>query len=195
MFITFEGPEGAGKSSVVSAVAKRLRDAGVDVLTTREPGHGPIGSAIRDILLHGENMSAKAELFLFLADRSQHVASVIRPALAEGKLVLCDRYSDSTYVYQAVARGLDRRFIDDANEFATEGLVPDRTFLLDVTPEIGLARLSKKDRLDGEPIEFHRRVREAFVSLASQNPVRWKVIDASCPLEEVVERVWRTLDL
>jgi len=178
---------------VIAELAKRLRETGREVVTTREPGHGPMGAAIREILLHGENMSARAELFLFLADRAQHVASVLRPALAEGKLVLCDRYADSTYVYQAAARGLDSRFVEEANSFATEGLVPDRTFLLDVPPEIGLARLSRKDRLDGEPLEFHERVRAGFLDLALRDPARWTVVDASQPVDEVTEDVWRVL--
>ena len=190
MFISFEGPEGAGKSSVIAQLAKRLRDTDVDVLTTREPGSGQFGAAIREILLHGESLSAKAELFLFLADRTQHVSSVIRPALAEGKTVLCDRYADSTYVYQALARGLDPVFVDEANTFATGGLLPDRTFLLDLDPETGLSRIANKDRLDAEPLEFHVRVREGFLSLARRDPERWRVIDASGPLDQVVDQVW-----
>ncbi len=190
MFVSFEGPEGAGKTTVIAAIAERFRSAGQDVLTTREPGSGAFGKRVRDLLLHGDDMDPKAELFLFLADRAQHVANTIRPALAEGKLVFCDRYVDSTVVYQCIARGLDRGFVEQANRFATDGLLPDKTVLLDVAPEIGLARVKDKDRMDALPIEFHRKVRAGFLLLAETDPSRWIVINSECPPDEAVERVW-----
>ncbi len=190
MFITFEGPEGAGKSTALAAIADRLRPMGKTVLTTREPGAGEFGKQIRQILLHGEDIDPKAELLLFLADRSNHVASIIRPALAEGKIVLCDRYADSTLVYQAYARGLDEGFARAGNAFATGNLIPDLTLLFDLDPSIGLARLTNKDRLDAQPIEFHRKVREGFLKEAAAEPERWRIIDASAEPAQVVEECW-----
>jgi len=185
MFVTFEGPEGAGKSTALRAVAARLREAGHDVLETREPGAGDFGRRIREILLHGEEMPPASELFLFLADRANHVETIIRPALAAGRWVLCDRHADSTYVYQAIVRGLDRDFVRRANAFATGGLVPCRTVLFDLDPEIGLGRLTSRDRLDAQPLEFHRAVRNGFLELASEQSERIRVIDASLSADEV----------
>jgi len=186
VFITFEGTEGAGKSTVLQTVADRLRDRGLDVLTTREPGSGELGAKIRALLLEGDDMPAACELFLFLADRANHVATIIRPALAAGKWVLCDRHADSTYVYQSLVRGLDAEFVRAANRFATGGLVPERTLLFDIDPSIGLARLASRDRLDAQPLTFHLAVRQGFLTLAAQEPERYRVLDASRPFDEVV---------
>ncbi len=194
MFITFEGPEGAGKSTALAAIAERLRMRGFEVLTTREPGAGTFGKSIREILLHGEDLDPKAELLLFLADRSNHVSSIIRPALQEGKVVLCDRYADSTQVYQAYARGLNDDFVRAGNQFATGGLVPDLTLLFDIQSELGLARIRAKDRLDSQPIEFHHRVREGFLREAACHPERWKVVDASDQPEVVLEKCWQIIE-
>jgi dTMP kinase len=193
MFVTFEGPEGAGKSTVLAEMARRLTESGREVVTTREPGAGAFGARIREILLHGDDMIPRAELFLFLADRAQHVASLVRPALAQGKLVLCDRYTDSTVVYQSLTRGLDLEFVKAANAFATENLIPDRTFLLDVDPQKGLSRVTHKDRMDGQPLSFHESVRKGFLLLARQNPERWVVVDANRSIDEVIEKVWSEL--
>lgn len=193
MFVSFEGPEGAGKSTVIRAIDNRLRSNGRATFLTREPGSGPFGQKIREILLEGEDMEPRAELFLFLADRAQHVARLIRPALEAGKIVLCDRYVDSTFVYQSIGRRLDAGFVVSANAFATQGLIPARTVLLDIAPEIGLSRQTSKDRLDLQPLEFHRSVREGFLRLAVAEPTRWIVIDADRPLEEVVNQVWAEL--
>lgn len=193
MFITFEGPEGAGKSTAVEGLAGRLRSGGFEVLTTREPGAGAFGHSVREILLHGAEIDSKAELFLFLADRANHVAGIIRPALAAGKVVLCDRYADSTLVYQAYARGLDEAFARQGNDFATGGLRPDLTFLFDIEPEEGLRRLSAKDRLDGQPIDFHRRVRDGFLREAAADPGRWRVLDASAAPGAVLQNCWTAL--
>lgn len=185
MFITFEGPEGAGKTTAIAIVAERLRDQGRSVLVTREPGSGAFGAHVREILLHGEAMPPESELFLFLADRANHVRTLILPALDRGDLVLCDRYADSTFVYQAVVRGLDKKFVASANDFATGGLVPNMTFLFDLAPEVGLARLASRDRLDREPIEFHRRVRQGFLDLAASHQDRWRVLDATSTQESL----------
>lgn len=189
MFITFEGPEGAGKTTAIAAISDHLRAKGKTVLVTREPGSGELGGKIREILLHGGAMPPESELFLFLADRSNHVRSVIEPALAQGQIVLCDRYADSTFVYQAVVRGLDAGFVRAANQFATGNLQPQRTFLLDLTPEIGLARIQSKDRMDSEPIEFHRQVRSGFLRLAKDEPERWQVIDATMERDSIVASI------
>jgi dTMP kinase len=187
MFVTFEGPEGAGKSTAIQAVASHLRETGYNVLQTREPGAGVTGKQIRDILLHGEDLPASTELFLFLADRSHHVARVIRPALKEGKVVLCDRYADSTWVYQSYARGLDSAFVKACNEFATGGLWPNLTLLLDLPAEVGLGRLTQPDRLDQEPISFHQRVRDGFLDLAHANESRWRIVDGGQTKERVAK--------
>lgn len=184
-FFTFEGPEGAGKTTVIAALADRMRAHGHGVCVTRQPG-AAAGGAIREILLHGDDLEPLAEVFLFLADRVQHVATVVRPALQRGEIVLCDRYADSTVVYQGHARGLDIDRLRDWNAVATGGLAPDLTLLLDLPPEVGLARATKGDRLDKESLEFHRRVRLGFLSEAEREPARWRVIDATQPLEQVI---------
>jgi dTMP kinase len=185
MFVTFEGPEGAGKSTALASVADRLRSEGRTVVTTREPGAGLLGEQIRAILLHGEDICAETELLLFLADRSNHVATLVRPALESGAVVLCDRYADSTLVYQGFARGLDEQFVRMGNEFATRRLHPDLTILFDLPVEIGLARLTNRDRLDAQPLEFHHRVREGFLNLARSEPSRWIVLDATQPPDKL----------
>jgi dTMP kinase len=187
MFVTFEGPEGAGKSTAVATVSKRLEDLGHDVLTSREPGAGELGASIRNLLLHGRDLCSEAELLLFLADRANHVASILLPALERGSIVLCDRYADSTLVYQGFARGLDERFVRQANAFATRGLVPNLTLLFDLPAEVGLARLASRDRLDAQPLEFHKRVREGFLRLARDEPGRWRILDATRTADEVGE--------
>ncbi len=184
-FITFEGGEGGGKSTLIRALSDELIRAGKDVLSTREPGAGEFGAKIRTMLLDSGHVSAKSELFLFLADRANHVETVILPGIRDGKIVLCDRYTDSTLVYQSVSRGLDEKFIEAANEFATGGLKPDLTLLLDIDPHLGLQRRKDKNRLDLEPIEFHQRVREGFLALAKKEQGRIKVIDASRSIAEV----------
>jgi dTMP kinase len=185
VFITFEGPEGAGKTTIMQRIAEKLRAEGRTVVSTREPGSGSVGTQIREVLLHSEAIDPRCELFLFLADRANHVTTVVRPALDRGEIVLCDRYADSTVVYQAHARGLEPMGIRELNAFATDGLLPDMTLLLDLEAEIGLKRLIAKDRLDAEPIMFHRRVREGFLQEAKREPNRWRIVDASKNLEQV----------
>ncbi|MBX7134077.1 MAG: dTMP kinase [Fimbriimonadaceae bacterium] len=193
-FITFEGPEGAGKSTALTALAERLTQVGHKVVVTREPGATEFGRQVRDLLLHGENLPPRSELFLFLADRANHVQNLIRPALNEGAIVLCDRYADSTVVYQGYARGLDIERLRELNAFATDGLVPDLTLLFDLDPELGLSRLTNKDRLDKEGIDFHRRVREGFKQEAAREPGRWVTLDASQPPEEVLCAAWEAVN-
>lgn len=186
MFVTLEGPEGAGKSTVITSLGKRLASLGRTVVLTREPGDGDVGRRIREILLHGEAIAPLTELFLFLADRAQHVASIVGPALAAGNVVVCDRYADSTLVYQGYGRDIDLATLRVLNDMATGGLQPTLTLLLDLPAEVGLSRLVNKDRLDSEPLEFHRRIREGFLTEAAREPERWRVIDATQPVESVV---------
>lgn len=194
MFVTVEGPEGAGKSTLVAALAERLGRRGHRVVTTREPGSGPFGARIRDLLLHAEAPTPLAELFLFLADRAEHTARFIRPRLAEGALVLCDRFADSTVVYQGYGRGLDLELLRHLNAIATEGLVPDLTLLLDLPPATGLARLDAHDRFDRESLPFHERIREGFLAEARREPERWVVLDASAPIEQVHEHALAAIE-
>ncbi len=186
MFVTFEGPEGAGKSTAIAAVAKQFQCDEISVLTTREPGATDLGKCIRSLLLEAGPINKKAELFLFLADRADHVTNTIRPALTEGLIVLCDRYMDSTMAYQGHARGMSLDRLRELNDFATGGLEPDLTLLFDLDPEIGLARLTNKDRLDSESLEFHQKVREGFLAERNRDPERFVMIRADLPAEDVV---------
>lgn len=193
MFITFEGPEGAGKSTAIRSLADRLAQQGHQVEVTREPGAGDFGRAVRTLLLQSQAMSPKAELFLFLADRAEHVQSVVRPALAQGKIVLCDRHADSTVVYQGYARGLDVSTLKNLNAIATDGLRPDLILLLDLPADVGLARITDKDRLDSEPLEFHQKVRKGFLQEAALEPERWQIIDANQAPENVSEACYQAI--
>lgn len=190
MFITLEGPEGGGKSTLAASLAQRLANAGYSVVTTREPGGTELGRQIRKMLLEQGEVTARSELMLFLADRAQHVQEVILPALSNGKVVLCDRFTDSTLVYQGYARGLDLQMLRSANHWATDGLSPDLTLLLDIDPDVGLERLESKDRLDSEPIEFHQKVRKGFLTEASINPERIQILSADRPVNVVESDAW-----
>jgi len=190
MFITLEGPEGSGKSSQLPDLAEFLRGQGWDVLTTREPGGTPIGDQIRQILMRLDNqeLHPRTEILLFLASRAQLVEQVIKPALREGKLVLCDRFGDSTLAYQGYGHGLNLDNLRTMLDFATDKLKPDLTLLLDVEVETGLQRKRKEDewnRLDAYALAFHQRVREGYHELCRQEPERWRVIDAMQPKEAV----------
>lgn len=194
MFISFEGPEGAGKSTLITRLQAELERRNHQVLTTREPGAGPLGQAIRKLLLEGEAIPPLSELFLFLADRANHVETIIQPALRQGKIVLCDRHADSTIVYQGYARGLDLTFLREANLRATQSLRPDLIFLLDIDPQIGLTRQTTKDRLDNENINFHQKVRDGFLSEANREPARWAKINAAQTPEEVFREAWTAIE-
>jgi dTMP kinase len=188
-FIAFEGGEGVGKSSQVRLLAERLVAAGHQVLTTREPGGTAAGLAIRSIVLEPStgHLSSRAEALLYAADRAHHVATVVRPALDSGAVVITDRYVDSSLAYQGAGRTLDLEQVRQLSDWATEGLVPDLTILLDLDPEIGLARAGDPDRLEAEPLDFHGRVRALFLKLATED--RYVVVDASGPVGAVHEAV------
>ncbi len=188
MFVTFEGPEGAGKSTAIAGVKEKLEAEGFEVFVTREPGSGEFGKAVRHILLGGLDVIPRAELFLFLADRAQHVEAEIRPALEKGLVVICDRYADSTVVYQGYARGMDLKLLRELNDLATGSLVPDLTILVDLEPEDGLRRIQDKDRLDSEPIDFHRKVRNGFLEEASLFSGRYRIVNGKQPPGEVVRQ-------
>lgn len=194
MFITVEGPEGSGKSSVCRRIYEKLLELGYDVILTREPGGTPISEAIRDVILNKENtsMDGRTEALLYAASRRQHLIEKVWPALKEGKIVLCDRYLDSSLAYQGGARGLGVDEILNINMFATEGTFPDLTLLFDIEPELGLARIARNqnrevNRLDLEKIDFHKSVRETFLSLSRRFSNRFEVIDASLTFDEVFE--------
>lgn len=195
LFVTFEGPEGAGKSTQIRRLAADLTARGYDVVTTREPGGTVIGEAIRHILLTPEHsaMLPETEALLNTAARAQHVAEVIEPALAAGRVVLCDRFIDSTLVYQGAGRGLPVDSLVQLQRFATRGIWPDLTLLLDLPVEIGQARRLASgeplSRFDADAIGFHERVRTGFLALARDEPERWRIIDAARPEEAVAREV------
>jgi len=193
MFIAFEGGEGSGKSTQIERLAVALREGGRQVLITHEPGATEVGARIRDLVLHhSEPLSARSEALLFAADRAHHVDTVIRPTLMDGGIVLTDRYVDSSIAYQGVGRGLPVEEVRRMSRWATGGLRPDLTILLDVPAEIGLARAtgnSTADKLEGESLEFHRRVRHAFRSLAESSPRHYRVIDARRTPDEIADEV------
>jgi dTMP kinase len=193
MFITFEGPEGSGKTSAANEIVRLLVSKGYDVLYTREPGGTPIAEEIRGIILDKKNtaLDPRAEALLYAASRRQHLIEKVWPALKEGKVVICDRYLDSSLAYQGGARNIGIDNVLNINLFATEGTFPDLTLLFDITPEKGLERIAinKKrevNRLDLEALEFHRMVRETFLELAKKYRDRYIIIDASKTLPEVV---------
>jgi len=191
MFITLEGPDGSGKTTQAQLLAEWLRQEGYDVVLTREPGGTEIGEQVRAVLHNPCNtaMDARAEILLYSASRAQHVAQLIRPALVAGKIVISDRYADSTLAYQGYGRGLDLEMLRAITAFATGGLMPDLTLCLDIAPEAGLQRRrsgqGEWNRLDAETLEFHRRVRAGYLELAGQEPTRWVIIDADRPPEDV----------
>ena len=200
VFITFEGIEGSGKTTQLAGVAKLLREEGYRVLETREPGGTPFAERLREMFLgspadlpSAEPIAPECEVFLILACRSQHVARVITPALREGTIVLCDRFSDSTLAYQGYGRGLDLRVLRDLNRVATAGLTPDLTLLFDLPVPVGLGRRRRKEteqnRLDRESPRFHERVRRAFLDLAARSPRRIRVLDGRPDPETVSAQV------
>ncbi len=194
MFITFEGPDGSGKTTQVAPLSEYLTQRGHRVLITREPGGTAIGDQIRQVLsdLKNTGMHPRSETLLFLAARAQLVEQVIKPHLAEGYIVLCDRYADSTMAYQGYGHQNDLNQISSLINFATGGLKPDLTLLLDVGAEAGLKRKAQGDewnRLDAYSLEFHQRVRQGYAVLAESEPARWVVIDADHPSEKVQETI------
>lgn len=198
MFITFEGPEGSGKSVQTRILAERLRAHGLAVLQTHEPGGTPLGAELRKLLLDREELalSSRAEALLMNASRAQLVERVIHPALERGEVVVCDRFADSTLAYQGAGRGLDGQELRAVISFATAGFQPDMTMLLDLPVEVGLARKhaqDQKNRFEAETLAFHRRVRSAYQSLAEADPQRWRCLDATQSVPCLADAVWHSV--
>ena len=198
MFITLEGPEGSGKSTQIKRLAKRLELMDYPVITTREPGGTPIGDQIRQVLVRMENkeLHPRTEILLFLAARAQLVEQLIKPALQDGKIILCDRYGDSTLAYQGYGHGLDLEKLRQMLDFATDHLKPDLTILLDLDVKLGLMRKKAEDewnRLDAYEVLFHERVREGYLNLAREEPNRWRIVDASQGIDAVQEYLLRII--
>lgn len=200
LFITFEGPEGAGKTTILKKIVERFQEQGIDILATREPGGSYIAEQIRQVILNPNHteMDARTEALLYAAARSQHFAEKIEPALEESKIVLCDRFIDSSLAYQGVGRSLGINEVYDINVFAIGNKMPDCTILFDLEPEVGLARIhahSEREinRLDVESLTFHQSVRDAYLQLAEKYSNRIQIVDANRPIEVVVEDVWRIL--
>lgn len=201
LFITFEGPEGAGKSEQIARLAARLGALGTPVVATREPGGTRLGESVRDLLLavdpDGVELRPESEALLFCAARAELVSRVIRPALASGHIVLCDRFSDSTLAYQGYGRGLDLDALGGLIAMAAGGLRPDVTVLFDVPVEIGLARRASSraplTRIDAAGVAFHERVRAGFLAMAAAEPERWHRVDAEESIEAVEAAVWQAL--
>ena len=200
MFITIEGPEGSGKTTAVDTAVKELEKMGYQIVRTREPGGTPIAEQIRNVILDKANtaMDERTEALLYAASRRQHLVEKVWPALKEGKIVICDRYLDSSLAYQGGARGLGVENILNVNNFATEGTFPDLTLLFDIDPKIGLARIAANsdrevNRLDLEKLDFHNKVRNTFLELAKRYPERFVVIDASKSREEVADATLKAM--
>jgi dTMP kinase len=197
MFITFEGGEGTGKSTQVKLLAERLRAEGKDIITTREPGGTPEAEALRALLVSGDpsSWSAEAEALLNYAARDSHLAKVIRPAMAAGKTVICDRFMDSTRAYQGYAGGCSMALIDELQRSIVGNTTPNLTLVFDLDPKLGLARAklradADEDRYERKGLAFHQRLRDGFLAIAKSEPVRCKLIDASLDIEGVTHQVW-----
>ena len=196
-FITLEGSEGSGKSTQSALIVEYLKKAGHDVLQLREPGGVKISEAIRNLLLDVKNtdMSSECETLLYMAARAQIVKEVITPALSVGKIIVCDRFLDSTIVYQGYGNGVDIDLIKRLGKFATSGITPDITLLFDIETEEGLSRTNAtKDRIELRPLEYHKNVRRGYLELAAQDPIRIKVIKVDAPKEEIFKRVKPYID-
>jgi len=188
LFVTFEGVEGAGKTTQIALLKNALESEGRTVCVTREPGGDALAEAVRRLVLH-EEMTARAELLLFLASRAQNVERVIRPRLEAGDVVLCDRFTDSSLAYQGYGRELGREAVHMLNTFATGGLFPDLTFLLDLEPTVGLERQSDRNRMESETLAFHERVRKGFLTEAANDTQRFCVLDATQPVESLHQQI------
>lgn len=199
IFITFEGPDGSGKTTQISLLAEQLKNKGFQVLLTREPGGTIISNKIREILLHPEHqeMMAETEILLYAASRAQHVREVIIPALQEGNIVLCDRFLDASIAYQGYGLGFGQKMIKEVNKIATGGLTPVRTYMMDISPEEGRSRMSLRqnqeftqglDRIEEKELTYHQRVREGFLSLAKQEE-RIILIDGNKPVADIQQQI------
>ena len=190
-FIVFEGGDGSGKTTHSRRLASALNRSGYSVVSTREPGGGPLGDAVRRWVKGRRDLSAEAELMLFMAARAQHVTDLIRPALQSGTVVLCDRFTASSVAYQGYGRGIDLDTVHRLNGLACGDVSPDLTVLLDLPPEVGLSRRADQpDTFESEALDFHRRVREGYLEQAAKNPKGWLAVDASASKEAVAEEVW-----
>ena len=200
LFITLEGPEGSGKTSAIKIVKEQLEKEGHQIIMTREPGGTPISEQIRNVILDKSNtaMDYRTEALLYAASRRQHLVEKVWPNVKEGKIVICDRYLDSSLAYQGYARELGVEDILNVNMYATEGTFPDLTLLFDLEPEVGLARINAKsdrevNRLDLEKLSFHHRVRNGYLELAKRFPDRYVIINAALPLEEVASNALKAI--
>jgi len=200
-FLTFEGIEGCGKTTQVQLLCDRLKQMGVQYLLTREPGDGEMGGKIRELLLSvSSKMDAQTELFLLAADRTRHIIEIVRPALEKGLLVISDRYTDSSLAYQGYGRGLSLDFIRAINEKATDGIFPDKTLVLNLTPDVSIKRSRKRlkqqdmfeaeGRFEQESLDFHSRVRNGYLEIAEREPERVKLVDASLPIDKLSDEIW-----
>ena len=201
-FITFEGGEGTGKSTHTKLLAERLRDAGIEVVLTREPGGSPGAEIIRHVILSGaaKPLGAEAETMLFASARDDHLRTTIRPALARGAWVICDRFADSTRVYQGIVGAVDPRLIGELERITVGATMPDLTFVLDVPAEVGLERAGKRrgdddaDRFESETLGFHQKLRAGFRALAKSEPDRCVLIDATAPRSDVAAKIWSIVE-
>jgi dTMP kinase len=206
-FITFEGGDGSGKTTQLKALEGYLTERGKSCIATREPGGTSLGNLIRQVLLEvgKQPITSPTELFLYLADRAQHIHEVIIPAIKQGKVILCDRHTDSTLAYQGYGRGIDLGLLRSLNDIASQGIKPDLTFLFDCPVEIGLSRTAQRqfqaitgagreDRFEREKVEFHERVREGFLELARAEPHRFRIIDATRSVEEIAREIENVID-
>ncbi len=191
LFITFEGADGCGKTTQLKLLAKHLEQKGFEVVITREPGAVGLGIKIREILLNYEGeVASRAESFLFLADRAQHIETLVKPAIEQGKIVLCDRHTDSTVAYQGFGREQDLEQINLLNKIAVGGIVPDLTYLFDIDVETSMSRVgNEKDRMESAGVEFHNKVRQGYLEIAKNEPERIKTLDAKNSIENISEQV------
>lgn len=198
LFITLEGADGSGKTTQLNKIVEYFEAQKIPYIITREPGSTELGKKVREILLnHDGVVDSTCEMFLYLADRAQHITTVVNPSLAEGKIVLCDRHTDSTVAYQGYARGLDIERINYLNNIATQGRKPDLTLLFDVETSVAMTRVgnrAEKDRLESEGAAFHSKVREGYLKIAEQEPERVKVINSNLSVEDVWAQVFEILE-
>ena len=196
LFITFEGADGCGKTTQLNLLAQYLRENGKEVVITREPGAKGLGEKVREILLNYDgDVSPNCGAFLFLADRAQNIDMIVKPAIAEGKIVLCDRHTDSTLAYQGYGRGVDLERAKMLNKIATSGLVPDLTYVFDIDVETSMSRVGKdKDRMESAGIEFHEKVRKGYLEIAKQEPDRMRVINSKDSIGNIFVQVKKIFD-
>lgn len=201
LFITFEGIDGCGKSTQIVKAAEYLKEKGISLIVTREPGGTPLGEKIRELILSPQNSEMKnsCELLLYLSARAQHVEEKIKPALEKGAAVLCDRYQEATFAYQGFGRGYPLNLLQELNAFATGGLVPSKTFIFDITVECAFDRMKKTgkvpDRLEKSTKEFYRKIREGYLALASAHPKRIKLIQGEKSIDEIFLEVKKDLEV